>query len=63
MIIVFSDDFIGSAKKLPSKQQIKLDKLIQVLKENPFRPSHKTFKRQAFRFTLFQNNPRLAGNF
>ena len=39
MTVVFSDDFIDSAKKLPSKLKIKLDKLIQLLKESPFHPS------------------------
>ncbi len=39
MVVVFSDGFVSSAKKLPHKLKIKLDKLIQVLKENPFHPS------------------------
>lgn len=39
MTIIFSNDFISSAKKLPPKWQIKLDKLIRILKENPFHPS------------------------
>ncbi|MEK7537252.1 MAG: type II toxin-antitoxin system mRNA interferase toxin, RelE/StbE family [Patescibacteria group bacterium] len=39
MIVVFSDDFLNSTKELPSKLKIKLNKLIQILKENPFHPS------------------------
>ncbi|OHB17516.1 MAG: hypothetical protein A2734_01260 [Parcubacteria group bacterium RIFCSPHIGHO2_01_FULL_40_30] len=38
MIVAFSDDFIDSAEKLPSKFKVKLNKLIQILKENPFHP-------------------------
>ena len=39
MKVIFSADFIDSAKKLPGKLKIKLGKLIQILKENPFHPS------------------------
>ena len=39
MTVVFSDDFIDSAEKLPSKLKVKLGKLTQILKENPFHPS------------------------
>lgn len=39
MKVIYGADFIDSAKKLPEKLKIKLDKLIQILKENPFYPS------------------------
>lgn len=39
MTVTFSVDFIDSAKKLPKKLKIKLDKLIQVSEDNPFSPS------------------------
>lgn len=36
--IFYSDHFLRSAKKLPKIQQIKLAKLLEYLKENPFHP-------------------------
>jgi addiction module RelE/StbE family toxin len=36
MIVVYDNNFIKSAKKLPPKLKIKLDKLIDKLKVNPF---------------------------
>ena len=39
MTVAFGDGFIDSSEKLPFKLKIKLDKLIQILKENPFHPS------------------------
>ncbi|OGZ33876.1 MAG: hypothetical protein A3I88_01145 [Candidatus Portnoybacteria bacterium RIFCSPLOWO2_12_FULL_39_9] len=34
--IVYGNHFLKSAKKLPKKQQIKLAKLLEIFKENPF---------------------------
>lgn len=38
MTVVFSDKFIKSAKLLPSKLQIKLNKLVGILERDPFHP-------------------------
>lgn len=38
MQIVYDDNFIKEAKKLPSAQQKKLASLLEILSENPFNP-------------------------